>query len=105
MTLLMISIYAAPGYAGSRNRNLVKGIVIGTGAVILGTALVNGLHNDNRVRVVVSNRQGYRSDCRKCWAAPRYERRWNPGHYNRRGQWINGRYVRVPVGPKFCKNR
>jgi hypothetical protein len=113
MTLLMISIYAAPGYAGSRNQNLVQGIVIGTGAVILGTALINGFHHDNRVRVMASNRRGYRPDTRKgspvrghrSWVNPRYEQRWNPGHYNRRGHWINGQYERVPAGQKFSENR
>jgi hypothetical protein len=112
-TLLMISIYAAPGYAGSKNRNLVQGIVIGTGAVILGAALIDGFHHDNRVRVTASNRRGYRPGNRVCrpvrgqraWATPRYERRWNPGHYNRRGEWTKGQYGRVLVGPKFRENR
>lgn len=113
MTLLMISIYAAPGYAGSRNQNLVQGIVIGTGAVILGAALINGFHHDNRVRVMASNSRGYRPDTRKyrpvrghrARVTPRYEQRWNPGHHNRRGHWINGRHERVLAGQKFSENR
>ncbi|WP_041272978.1 hypothetical protein [Desulforapulum autotrophicum] len=113
MTLLMISIYAAPGYAGSRNQNLVQGIVIGTGAVILGAALLQGFHHDNRVRVVASNHRGYRPDTRqhspvrgqRAWANPRYERQWNSGHDNRQGHRINGPYERVVVGQKFRDSR
>jgi len=28
----------------------------------------------------------------RVWVEPVYERRWNPAHYNHRGEWVDGRY-------------
>lgn len=33
----------------------------------------------------------------KIWMAPVYERKWNPGHYNRKGKWVSGRYEKFMV--------
>ncbi|CCK79233.1 hypothetical protein [Desulfobacula toluolica] len=33
----------------------------------------------------------------KIWKQPVYKKKWNPGHYNRRGKWINGRYKKFLV--------
>lgn len=111
VTLVMIWIFVGPGYAGSRHGHLMEGILIGTGAVILGSALVNGIHHDDRVAVKVASRRDYRSHNRRfrhpragrVWIEPRYDDRWNPGHYNRRGRWVKGRHERVVVRQGFWK--
>ncbi len=33
----------------------------------------------------------------KTWIAPVYETKWNPGHYNRKGDWINSRYEKFTI--------
>jgi hypothetical protein len=33
----------------------------------------------------------------KTWIEPVYQTKWNPGHYNRRGDWIDGRYEKFIV--------
>ena len=36
-------------------------------------------------------------EVRKVWIAPVYEEKWNPGHYNRRGEWVSGRYQKFMI--------
>lgn len=106
-TAVMISMSVAPGYAGSRNRHLAQGILIGAGAVILGAALANEIRHDSRVCVNVSppNRYSRHQRVERVWVEPRYERRWNPGHYNQRGHWVKGQYQMVIVSPGFWEVR
>lgn len=33
----------------------------------------------------------------KTWVEPIFKEKWNPGHYNRRGKWVGGRYERFVV--------
>lgn len=36
-------------------------------------------------------------EVRRIWNEPVYETRWNPGHYNKKGRWISGRYEKFMV--------
>ncbi len=33
----------------------------------------------------------------RVWINPVYERRWNPGHYSRKGTWLSGRYQKFMI--------
>ena len=35
----------------------------------------------------------------RAWDPPTYKRIWNPGHYNRHGDWIEGHWIRVVDQP------
>lgn len=110
--------------AGSRGRDIARGVIIGTTAAVIGAAIINEMH-DNRKSSFKHNRE-YRiihkekRDCRekkykkrhhsrgywafkKVWVSPDYEKRWNPGHYNRRGRWVPGKYQRVIVREGYWK--
>lgn len=39
----------------------------------------------------------------RIWIEPVYERKWNPGHYNRRGKWVSGRYEKFLVARGYWK--
>ncbi len=43
-------------------------------------------------------------ETRKTWIKPAYETRWNPGHYNRRGYWVEGRYEEFKVADGFWRS-
>lgn len=46
-------------------------------------------------RVSCRNHCCGRWEVRKVWVPPSYERVWNPGHYNRRNEWVPGAWIRV----------
>ena len=41
----------------------------------------------------------------RIWVKPVYEKRWNPGHYNRRGKWVSGRYEKFMVARGYWKEQ
>jgi hypothetical protein len=109
--VLSLMILAPPADAGNKQRSRWEGVAIGLGAAVLGSALL-GHHN----RPVASappaytpppepayrhSHRGHRHrghwEIRKTWMAPVYERVWNPGHYNRKGRWVPGGYIRIEV--------
>ena len=113
--------------AGSSKRHTIEGIMIGTGVAILGAAIINELNDDNhysrhhtykRHYPPVYKKRVYREyrhanhrhhhkkygrhsrghyEVDRIWVEPVYETKWNPGHYNRRGKWISGRYEKYMV--------
>jgi hypothetical protein len=38
---------------------------------------------------------------RKEWVQPTYKRVWNPGHYARRGEWIEGQWIEIVDRPGY----
>lgn len=50
----------------------------------------HGRHHDSCRR----NCCGY-WEVRKVWVPPVYERVWNPGHFNRRNEWVHGKWIRI----------
>ena len=132
---LLMQIGTAPAaHAGKKERRLLQGAIIGTGAVILGTAIASGL-NDHDNRNGVYKRPGHHHSPKeyvqpyrkphwkdreghqrrphhiepinhpkrghwrinKVWIEPKYAKRWNPGHYNKRGHWVDGKYQNIIV--------
>lgn len=111
-------------HAGSRDRHLIEGAIIGTSAAIIGASIAKQNHRKRR-------REHVHKPCRKNpetrwhsyqyeeprgkrhfkkrhhkkghwtmqkrWVAPVYRQRWNPGHYNGNGRWVEGRHERVIV--------
>ena len=103
------------------DRKTMEGFMLGTGVAILGAAIINGInnhsspqatnnhswsnnHRDNhhyaRYKPMHKNRHHRKHwkkrprghwEVEKIWIEPVYETKWNPGHYNRRGNWIEGR--------------
>lgn len=122
LTLMSLFCFSTlPAQAGPARRHTLEGIAIGTGIALMGTALVQGL---TRERAPSCERRGnyprhrepgygppHRSyanhaprghwELQKVWIADEYERRWNPGHYNRRGHWVEGCYEKFLVNPGY----
>ncbi len=58
-------------------------------------------------------RRGHGSSCRtnccghwevrKVWVPPVYERVWNPGHFNRRNEWVAGKWIRIEQDPGYYR--
>lgn len=115
--LLIICFSTVSAHA---DRKTIEGFMLGTGVAILGTAIINGLHkgstsqysnnhhhreydryyhkSEKRYAQKKRHHRKYKShrarghwEVEKIWVEPVYEKRWNPGHYNRRGDWVRGR--------------
>ncbi len=41
----------------------------------------------------------------KVWVSPLYGKRWNPGHYNKKGRWVNGKHDRVIIREGYWEKR
>jgi len=121
--LLLICFSTATALAGSARKHTIEGIMIGTGVAILGAAIINEINRDakpqyraNYARHDGHRYAGYRYDHKRrnhrrykshrsrghweierVWIDPVYEKKWNPGHYNRRGKWISGRVEKFMI--------
>ena len=109
ITLFIFSICSSPAFAGSRGRNFARGVIVGTTAAIIGAAIISEINHHNTVVLAGRNHQYNRHPHRghwryeKVWMPPVYEKRWNPGHYNPRGHWVNGGYQRFIIKDGFWK--
>lgn len=115
--LIGITIASQPAWAGSKQRHRWEGVAIGLGAAVLGSAILNGGayhgHSPYVSRAYaypVEPRPRYRPirrhhrprghwETRQVWVPPTYERVWNPGHYTRRGRWVEGRWITLEKCP------
>jgi hypothetical protein len=123
---LMVVFSSAPAHA---DRKTMEGFLLGTGVAILGTAIIHGINKDNKPVYQTSysdhrtdryNRhhrkdrhrpyKKYRHNHRRghweiehVWVEPVYEKKWNPGHYNRHGKWVSGRYERFEICKGYWK--
>lgn len=121
--LLLICFSTVSATAGAARRHTIEGILIGTGVAILGAAIIKGMANDSHHQYNENNfrhsrhyyagyRHGYKNrqyrrykshrprgywEVERIWVGPVYEKKWNPGHYNRRGDWISGRHEKFLV--------
>lgn len=102
------------------NNNVLEGVVIGAGALILGTAIVQSLNRPRQTVRVHSApvpprpypQRNYHSEkpnghwkIKKIWVAPVSETRWNPAHYDARGRWVQGRHQQFLVANGYWKNK
>jgi hypothetical protein len=118
--IIVICFSSVNAYA---DRKTMEGILIGAGVTILGAAIISEMNTGHRsdpvysrhhtppTRVYVSSshhnqskrhkRYSHRSrghwEVEKQWVEPVYERKWNPAHYNRRGDWVDGRFEKFMV--------
>ncbi|WP_300457559.1 hypothetical protein [Desulfobacula sp.] len=110
-------------HAGAARRHTVEGFMLGTGVAILSAAIINGIHRDSKrhyaesyARPARRHPARYDDGCRaqnhsklkshgprgyweieKIWIAPVYKKKWNPGHYNRKGIWVSGRHEKFLI--------
>ncbi|MDM8522236.1 hypothetical protein QUF80_02600 [Desulfococcaceae bacterium HSG8] len=117
--VVCLSLLAPPVLAGSKQRHRWQGVAIGVGAAMLGHAIISEHHRN--LKAAAQERspgyppQRYREyssprvyDCpppppsrrghwefRKIWVPAKHKKVWNPGHYNRRGKWVPGKWIRI----------
>jgi hypothetical protein len=132
-TILLVICFST--VSAHADRKTMEGFILGTGAVLLGTALYKGFHNDSNIQYPPqrtghykysynrdnhNDRYDYKQNHRKknnlhnrrshwkikkVWIDPIYETRWNPGHYNHKGQWISGRKIDILVQEGYWKKK
>ena len=114
--LLCVSFLRPSAWAGSKQKHRWEGVAIGVGAALLGCALFSQYndratysHNSPAVvpapayrhRPVRYSRYAGHWEARKEWVPPSYRRVWNPGHYNRRGEWVRGQWIEIVDRPGY----
>ena len=105
--LLTIVLFASTALAGSKQRHRWEGVAIGVGAAILGHAIYQTHRAERQPGVVYvdpyrnhrhsfgqNHRRGH-WEWQQTWVPPIHERIWNPGHYNRKGHWVPGHWMKV----------
>lgn len=120
--VMFICLTTAPAQADRKTR---EGFLLGIGAAVLGTAIYQSLDRSPGYR----EPQRYHGSpafergpqCRddrwhdkraaghwrieRIWVGPVYDTRWNPGHYNRKGHWVGGRYETFKVRDGYWEER
>ncbi len=115
--VLCFTLSATSAWAGSKQRHRWEGVAIGVGAAILGHALSNNHQRHAPAPMVVREPRYYPApplpshhrkhrrhghwEYRKVWVAPKYEKVWNPAHYNKHKKWVNGRWIEIEVEPGY----
>lgn len=117
-------------YAGHRRHSdLLEGVIIGAGAAILGATIITEINShpvyDHRPvpykyrRYDKRHRDHYKEEWQdrdrrhnsgywsieRVWVEPVYTKRWIPGHYSRRGDWIRGRHEHVIIRDGFWESK
>ena len=128
--LFLICFSMVPARA---DRKTMEGFMLGTGVAILGAAIINGMHDNDRPRysnrhhsppppqVYIEYRGGGRDNRHyrrnhdygpvgrweivNVWVEPVYERKWNPAHYNHRGEWVEGGYEEFQVAGGYYQDQ
>jgi hypothetical protein len=111
--LFAFTVSVPSAWAGSPQKYRWEGVAIGVGAAILGKVLLDH-HQSYRPearpapRPTVVQHHYYRPappaghwETRREWMPPAYENLWNPGHYDRRGHWIEGHWMRLQTQPGY----
>ena len=113
LSIIMITNLAL---AGSAQHNRWKGVAIGLGAAIIGSAIYK--QYKNQPSQAYSNqcpkyhRYGYHPhppaynrhgfwEIQKEWIPPTYKEVWNPGHYDDRGRWAEGHWIKIIDEPGY----
>ncbi len=52
-----------------------------------------------------SNRPRGHWEIKKIWIGPVFDKKWNPGHYNRRGKWVSGSYHRFLIKEGYYQKK
>lgn len=111
--IIAIAITASASWAGSRGRHQLEGFAIGVGALLLTKAIIDH-HHDTVVVAPTTHKHRHRRphhkpsgywEVRKEWVPAIHKKVWNPGHYNRRGIWVGGRWIKVETHPGHWTKR
>ena len=129
IAVLAVMLTTAPARA---DRKTMEGFLLGTGVTLLGAAIIHEINRDDGQAYQTAvytdrrdcDRPYYRNkhknrhkawkkrhhrgpkghwEVARVWIEPVYERKWNPGHYNRRGKWVSGRYEKFMVAEGYWK--
>ncbi len=122
-----MTVTSAHAGASKRRRHHLEGFLLGSGVGFISATIVNRLHKGQKKAYIPEQKQketrqgrycrehGQWSDCHNCpdcddymepdgywtvkrvWVPAEYEDKWNPGHYNKRGKWVSGRYQRFII--------
>lgn len=118
MTLLVVFTFTTAAWAGSAHHHRMEGLAWGIGAAILGKVILD--HHRNTYPqpapapqpVVIQNHYHQPPaetaghwEVQREWVPPQYEKVWNPGHYNRKGRWIRGHWMRVESEPGYWREK
>jgi hypothetical protein len=100
-------LMSSSAVADSKQRHRWEGVAIGLGAAILGHTIYLAHQNAPQPQAIAvapphhrhrphlrKHRHGH-WEWRKTWVPPSFEKVWNPGHYNRKGRWVPGRWVEL----------
>lgn len=125
-SILVLTFFSA--VSAHADRKTVEGFILGTGIAVLSAAIYNGVHKSPSLQpqhtpthfLKYEDRHAYRHDkqntdrrhyrhqgpsghweIERVWIAPVYEKKWNPGHYNPRGEWISGRHEKFLIQNGF----
>ena len=120
LVLAMISFFAiSPAEAGSKGRQMWKGVAIALGAVALGGVIAHSLHAlppplppqvvySPRPEPYYPPRQEYvpgHWEMIREWVPGTWERVWIPGHYDRWGRWVAGHYENRQTRGSYADRR
>jgi hypothetical protein len=132
IVLIVICFSTVSARAGAARRHTIEGFMLGTGAALLTAAIIKEIHKrpesvsqyetdsatDESCRYARCStaryhrrhhrRAGRYESCghwevERTWVEPVYEKKWNPGHYNRRGEWVSGRLERFLIRDGYWK--
>jgi hypothetical protein len=114
IVLFAFTVSVPSAWAGSPQKHRWEGVAIGVGAAILGKVLFDNHQSHRPVygpapQPTVIQHHHYQSppppaghwETRREWVAPAYDNVWNPGHYDHRGRWVEGHWMRLQVQPGY----
>jgi len=103
VSLVCFFLIIPSSWAGETQRHRWEGVAIGIGAAILGNALLNQYYANHApapaYKTPPPRRPRGHWEYRKIWVPPAYEKVWNPAHYDNRGRWIPGGWIKVEKEP------
>ena len=128
VAVCLVAFTSAAALAGDKQRHRWQGVAIGVGAAILGHAILSNTLDpcpDRGAVVRYNDRHHYRPDrhdsrwrheppprhsrsrwkVERHWVPPVCERVYNPGHYDRRGRWVAGRWITIEKKPGYWAER
>lgn len=111
LIVLVIAVFgmmlaSSSALAGSKQRYRWEGVAIGLGTALVGHAIYQAHRAGQQPQVVYVEPERHRYDrgskhrhghweWQKTWVPPTHEKVWNPGHYNRKGQWVSGHWIEL----------
>lgn len=118
VTVVSFALTANSAWAGSAQRNRLKGIAIGLSAAAIIGSIISSSHEDHYVRShnnchieprrvgpPVHNRYKNREEghwvIKREWVPPECREVWNPAHYNPGGEWVEGQWIRIVEKPGY----